>query len=260
MAYPSILFGPEREVFNDYAAVSPAPGDNGSGGAIAQRGRHALGKQLVLEDGRKYRFSRVGGTALVRGNVLTSAAIITTDQSMALAVGAVDDRILTFTHGAATVVINYFAEGFGVISLAPGSGLAYKIASHAALQSAVAGDIVNLAPGVRVRVALTTTSDLSLLANTYDGLIQAAATTLTGAPVGIAHTVTAANRFCWVQTRGLASVLTAGVLVVGANAISPTGVAGAAGPSGAATSAHVGIVQMVEADTEWSGVFLTLDG
>ena len=260
MAYPAVLYGPESLAFETHAAVSPAPGDNGSGGQIAQRGRYPLGMQLVLPDGRKFRYSRAGGTLLVVGDVVTSAAIITTDQSMALAVGAVNDRILTFTHGAATVVVNYFAEGFGDISLAPGAGHSYKIASHLALRSSTAGDVVNLAPGVRVRVALTTTSDLSLRAHPYDGLIQAAATTLTGAPVGVAIVAIAANEFGWVMTRGSASVLTAGTLIVGANAVSPTGTAGACGPSGASTSVNIGMVQMVEATTEWSGIFLIIDG
>ena len=146
MAFPTILFGPESEPFNTYLPVSPAPGNNGVGGPIAQRGRLPLGQQLILADGRKFRFTRHAATISIPGDVHQSAAIITTDQSMACAVGAVGDRIITFTHGAATVIINYFAEGYAIISLDPGQGQCYKIASHAALQSAVAGDVVNLAP------------------------------------------------------------------------------------------------------------------
>src|SRR3990167_8285747 len=115
-----ILYGPESEGFNIYSAVSPAPGDNGAGGPIAYRGRLPLGKQLILEDGRKFRFARAGELMVV-GEVLQSATPISTDASMACAAGAVGDRIITFTHGAATVVINYFAEGYGIISLTPGA-------------------------------------------------------------------------------------------------------------------------------------------
>lgn len=255
-----ILYGPESLAYAFHAAVSPAPGDNGSGGAIAQRGRWPLATQLVLQDGRKFRYSRAGGTTLVVGNVVTSAAIISTDINMTPAAGAADDRIITFTHGAATVVINYFAEGFAVISVTPGGGDTYKIASHAALQSAVAGDIVNLAPGQALRRALTTTSRVDLMAHPYDGAIQAAATTLTGMPIGIAIAAITNAQFGWLQTRGLVGVLGAGTLVVGANAVSPTGTAGAAGPSGASTSVDIGSVQSLAATTAWSSIFVTIDG
>src|SRR3990167_5625743 len=192
-----ILYGPESEVFNPYDPVSPAPGNNGSGGPIAQRGRHPLGHQLVLQDGRKFRFARAGGTLIVIGNVLQSATPIGTDASMACAAGAVNDRIITFTHGAATVVINFFAEGYANISLAPGSGQIYKIASHAALQSAVAGDVVNLAPGQALRVALTTTSDLTLVTHVCDGVITMPATPLS-ALAGVAVSLIASGGFGWI--------------------------------------------------------------
>lgn len=254
-----ILYGPDSLAFETFDPVSPAPGNNGSGGQVAYRGRWPLGTQLVHQDGRKYRFALNGATLQVIGDVVTSAAIISTDQSMAAAATAIGARSITFTHGAATVVINYFAEGYATVSLAPGAGQVYRIASHAALTSGGA-DTVNLAPGHAVRVALTTTSDISLLAHPYAGIIQSAATTLTGAPVGVAVSAIPVGDFGFVQTRGSASVLTVGTLVVGARAIVPTATAGGVGPSTAATDSEVGLVQMVEATTEWSGIFLTIDG
>ena len=256
-----ILYGPESEVFNTYLPVSPAPGDNGPGGPIAYRGRLPLGKQLILEDGRKFRFTRHGATTSIPGDVHQSAAIITTDQSMACAAGAVGDRIITFTHGAATVVINYFAEGYGIISLDPGQGQCYKIASHAELASGGAGSIINLAPGHAVRVALTTTSDLSLLANPYDGTTIMAAT-ISGAPVGIAVSACVASSFAWLQTRGVAAVRGAASNTIGSPAVMllTGGTAGAVAPASAATQPSVGFVQMVEGTGEAQGIFLTIDG
>ena len=262
MAYPTVLYGPESEPFNTYAAVSPAPGNNGAGGPIAQRGRLPLGKQLILEDGRKYRFALNNGTnPSIIGDVQQSAVIETTDQSMACAITAVGSRIITFTHGAATVVINYFAEGYGIISLDPGQGQCYKIASHAALQSAVAGDIVNLAPGHAVRVALTATSDLSLLANPYAGVLIMAAT-ISGMPVGVATSIMAASEFGWLQTRGVGAVRGAASNTIGSPAVMllTGGTAGAVAPASAATQPAVGLVQMVEGTGEAQGLFITLDG
>ena len=256
-----ILYGPESEVFNTYDPVSPAPGDNGPGGQIAQRGRHPLGQQLILQDGRKFRFARAGGTALVIGNVLQSATPISTDASMACAAGAVNDRIITFTHGGATVIINFFAEGFGNISLAPGSAQMYKIASHLALRSSTAGDVINLAPGHAIRVALTTTSDLTLVTHVCDGVIQMP-TTPDAALAGIAITAIPIGDFGWIQTRGLASVLSAASTVSGNNVgcLLTGGTGGAVAPLSAATQPVVGIAQAAEGTGEWGAINLTIDG
>jgi len=262
MAFPTIMFGPESEVYNTYDPVSPAPGDNGVGGQIARRGRLPIGQQLILGDGRKFRFARNGATLGIVGDVASSAAIIATDQSMACAAGVVGDRIITFTHGAATVVINYFAEGFAIISLTPGGGHCYKVASHLALRNATAGDVVNLAPGHALREALTTVSDLSLMAHPYDGVIQIAAT-ITGAPVGVYISAIPVSDFGWLQTRGPGAVLGAGQLTIGSPAVCllSGGTAGAVAPASATTQPKVGFVQMVEGTSaEWSGIFITIDG
>lgn len=260
MAFPTVLYGPESEVFHTYDPVSPAPGNNGSGGPIAQRGRLPLGTQLVLQDGRKFRFALNGAAVLTIGEAISSAAIITTDQSMTAAAASVGDRTITFTHGGATVVINYFAEGFAIISVTPGLGNTYKIASHAALTSGGA-DTVNLAPGHAVRTALTTASDVSLLANPYAGVIQVAAT-ITGVPVGVAITAIPIADFGWLQTRGPCGVICTGTMTIGSPAVMllSAGTAGTPAPATAATQPEVGKVLMVEATGEASGLFLTMDG
>ena len=256
----TILYGPDSEVYNTYLPVSPAPGDNGSGGHIAQRGVQALGQQLILADGRKFRFARCG-TLVVIGDVLQSASPIGTDASMACAIGAAGDRIVTFTHGGAITVINFFAEGYANISLAPGSGQIYKVASHLALQSSQAGDIVNLAPGQKLRANLTTTSDLTLVTHVCDGVIQMPATPL-GALAGVALTAIASGSFGWIQTRGIASVLSAASTVSGNNVgcLLTAGTAGGVAPLSAATQPVVGIAQVAEGSGEWGAIDLTIDG
>lgn len=260
MAFPSILFGPESEVFNAYSAVSPAPGNNGEGGPVAQRGRYPLGQQLVLPDGRKFRFALNGGSTLVVGEVQGSAAIITTDQSMTAVAAAVGARTISFVHGAATVVINYFAEGYAIISLTPGLAETYRIASHAALTSS-GTDTVNLAPGHAVRTALTATSDISLLANPYAGVVVVAAT-IAQPPVGVAKVALTSGQFGWLQTRGPCGVICTGTMTIGSPAVMllSGGTAGTPAPASAATQPQVGLVQMVEATGEASGLILTMDG
>lgn len=265
MAGIGILYGPASEVYNTYAAVSPAPGDNGAGGQIAYRAVNALGRQFVSPDGRKFRFALAGGTTLVVGNMLTGAVALTTSEDLTPAAGALNDRIITFTHGAATTVVNLFAEGYAVISVTPGGGDTYKIASHAALRNATAGDVVNLAPGHALRRALTTTSRLDLVRNPYQSVLQAPATTIAAVPVGVAVTAITNAEFGWIQTRGPVGVLTAGTVITGNRVVTPTAVAGAVGPESATVatlniSISVGLVVVIAADTAWSTIFLTIDG
>ncbi len=266
MSFSSILYGPDSEAYNLYGVASPAPGDNGIGGPIAYRAQQPLGKQLVLEDGRKFRFALNGGTLLVVANVIQGAAALATSEDNTAAAGAVDDRIITFTHGAATTVVNFYAEGYANISVTPGGGDCYKIASHAALTNATAGDVVNLAPGNALRRALTTTSRMDLVRHPYHGTLQAASAALTGAPVGVAVSAIAADESGWLQTRGAAGVLSNGTLLHGRRAIAPgAAAAGAASPetpdvAESDVEVTLGTVLAAAATTAWSTVFLMIDG
>ena len=266
MPNPSlVMYGPDSEPYNIYAVVSPAPGDNGSGGQIAQRGRYPFGQQLILADGRKYRFA-LGGVLLVPGDVIQAAAALSTSEDLTPVAAAVDSRIIDFTHGAATTVINLFAEGYATISVTPGFGQIYKIASHLALQSAVAGDIVNLAPGNAIRVALTGTSRLDLHRHPYAGVLEMPVTTITAPPVGVALSAIASGGTGWLQTRGACAVLQDSTAVDGTHTVVPSAAAGAAGPhtdTEATSNIEVSIGQIMgsgSASTAVSTVFLTIDG
>ena len=261
MAFPTIMYGPESEVFSIYAAKSPAPGDNGVGGATAQRGVMPLGQQLILQDGRKFRFALNGGSTLVVGNVIGNAAIIATSVDLTVAAGAVGDRIITFTHGAATEVVNYFAEGLGAISVGAAQlGDAYKIGSHLALTSGGAGQIVNLAPGHALKRALTTAGRLDLTANPYASVVVVAATILQ-TPVGVARTALTSGQWGWLQTAGPCPVVCTGTMTVGSPAVMllSAGTAGTPAPASAATQPVVGRVLVVAATGAASTLMLTLD-
>jgi hypothetical protein len=264
MAFPTVKYGPDSEVYNLYSVVSPAPGDNGSGGQIAQRGVESLGQQLVLADGRKFRFA-LGGALLVVGNTIQAADALTTSEDLTAVAAAIGSRIISFTHGGATTVVNFFAEGSAVISVTPGGGDYYKIASHLALTNG-GTDIVNLAAGNAVRRALTTTSRVDLRQSPYANAIQIPSAVLTGIPLGVAVSAIASGGTGWLQTRGSTGVLTNGALIKGARAIVPgAAAAGACSPETPTTGESdvevtLGTVLAVAATTAWSTVFLTLDG
>ena len=267
MTFGSILYGPDSQPYELHSAVSPAPGDNGSGGQIAQRGVHPLGQQLVLADGRKFRFT-LAGVLMVPADVQQSAAALSTSENLAPdADQPIGDRTIVFTHGAATPAINLFAEGYATISVTPGGGDCYKIASHLALTNATAGDVINLAPGNALRRAITTAaSKVDLCRHPYAGAIEAASAVITGIPVGVAVSAIANGGFGWLQTRGACGVLTNGTLIAGTRAIVPgAAAAGACSPETAAAGDSdveitLGTVLVVAATTAWSTIFLTLDG
>ena len=257
MAFPTVLYGPASEAYNTYAAISPPPGDNGAGGAIAYRHRLPLGKQLVVADERKFRFAASGSGTLVVGNVLTAGVATASSQDLTAAAGAIADRLITLTTAASTLV-NVFAEGFANISVTPSVHEAYQIASHATFTSG-AGDIVNLAPGNGLRVALTTSSRVDLTDNIHSRVIQSPATTVGSCPVGVAVTAATTLQGCWVQTRGPAGVLNSGTSIAGNVVGTGLGAAGAAGPIAAlATQPIIGWCIFFDATS--NTIFLTLDG
>src|SRR3990167_1606712 len=207
MSFPTVLFGPDGEQYTTYAAKTTTPATG------RPSPRWAVGTQLLMPDGRKYRFAESGGSTLVIGNVLQAKAPIATDVDLTPDnAAAVGDRLITFTHGAATVVINMFAEGYAVISVTPGGGDVYKILSHLALTNNTAGDVVNLDVRNQIRGALTTTSRVDLVNHPYSKVIQLPITTQSSIPVGVAVSAPLTVQFCWVQTAGGAAVLTVGTL------------------------------------------------
>lgn len=288
MANAIILYGPESmplslagdtgNVNNNVAATTAVADATGT-----PQGPYPLGTQLVVRDGRKFRYASVGATTLTVGNVIQASINLTTDQNMSAAASTtvnpytgvattngLGGAAIGLTHGAATVIANFFAEGYIYVSVTPGGGDYYKVAAHVALANGAGTppDVVNLWPGHKIRRALTdTTSKVNLLSNPYSRVIQLPATLQTGVIAGIAVTplTGAAGRgnFGWLQTRGACGVLTAaGTVVVGQPAIVATtaGAVDLVTTTNIVTSTIVGQFMRIGASAGWSLVYVTLDG
>ncbi len=261
----TIMYGPESEVYNTYSVVSPAPPAAVAGGAIAYRHRHPLGKQLVLDDMRKFRFGAAFTATLVKGNVVSASVSTASQQSLAPQTAAVvGDRSLIVTTGASSA-INVFAEGYAIATIftANVAGSCYRIAGHALMTSGT--DTVHLAPGHSVREALTTaTSKVDLIDNPFFALVQVPATTAANAIMGVAVSAPTSRQACWIQTRGMASVLGLTGTIAGTRATAPGGTAGTCIPETAAGAEQlettIGISVHAHAATQGQVVFLTLDG
>ena len=101
--------------------------------------------------------------------------------------------------------------------------------------------------------------------------IQSPITTATGVAVGVAVSIIltseTGNNWGWLQTRGIAAILTSGTVLLGAEAIVPSLAAGSINAAlvtelGSTQSSEVtvGQVQRVAATAAWSTIFLTIDG
>ena len=253
-----ILALPPSEIYNTYAVVSPAPGNPGSGGAVAYRHRKPLGTSGILGDGRKFRFGAAGGSTLVVGDALTSGVATASQQNLTPAAAAVGARQVSLTTGASSA-LNLFAEGFLVVSVTPGGGDTYKIAGHL-LMTTGAGDLVNLADGNAVRTALTTSSRCDLIPNHYFAAIQSPASTVASNPLGAAVSPPTTLRGCWIQTGGIVGMLTSGSAIAGDVVGTGLGTGGAVGPIAAlATQPIFGVCVFAAASGAWSTIRLTID-
>jgi len=210
---------------------------------------HRLGERVETSDGRVFRYAQAGAAQLVAGNVVQAPAQVTTHKAMTPVAAAIGATSVTATLGATNAVTaNQYADGYLIVAVTPGNGYAYRISSHPAAAASAACVFTLAEP---LNVALTTSSRVSLQANPYKGVIQAP-TTLTGTPAGIAVFPAAANEYCWIQTRGLAPVLTAGTPAVGAAVGVPGSAAGAVVIDGAATSGLYPIGTMAETGVDAS--------
>lgn len=176
-------------------------------------------------DGREFRYCRAGASDLVAGNVIQAPAELTNHHDLAPAAAAIGATSITVTLGNTAVTADQYSGGLAVIDATPGLGYSYLIKSHPAADASATLALELWDPIV---VALTTSSDVTLSPNPYNGVIQAPASTLTGAVVGVATYIISDTEYGWIQTKGPCGVLLAGTVAVGAVAISPSGTAGAA--------------------------------
>lgn len=208
-------------------------------------------------DGRKYRYALAGGVTLAPGKICVAAAHVANHVNIVVAAAvAAGAQKVTATLGATAATAEQYSDGYLVVNDAAGEGINYLISGHAAVASA--GVIsVNLAEPVEV--ALTTSSEVSLIANPYSAVIVAPGA-VAHRPVGVPNVSITNAYYGWLQTGGDCSVLSDGIITKGAGAILSDAVAGAVEIEVAATvTSRVGIAPEATVDTEYRTVTLTID-
>lgn len=194
-----------------------------------------IGAYAETNDGRGYRYSLVGAVATVAGKVYQGKALdATNDQPSgghATAAAAVGDLEITTTD-TLTATVNEFAGGFLSVVVTPGQGYTYRIKGNTAASAAVCTFYLD----DPVQVALTTSSNIIVVQNTYRGIIIEPGTP-TAAIAGVPNSIITAAEYGWVQTKGPCAVLFTGTGAAGKAVGSLSGgTSGSAAPAIAATN------------------------
>jgi hypothetical protein len=218
---------------------------------------HRLGELIHSNDGRAFRYTKVGVTALAAGKIYEAAAEDTSNQQdLTCAANAVGD-LSVVTTTTVTLAANLLAEGFlTVTSASTGAGFTYKITGN----TVAAGAVTTFTLADPIVVATTGTVKVDVKKNPYDAVIITPAGTATSAPVGVAvYNVTAAY-YGWLQTHGPASILCSTTITVGNN-IMPlfATAAGAASAAVDGVKSSIGYALTGIATTEYGLVYLTID-
>jgi len=194
-----------------------------------------IGCYAETADGRGWRYSKVGAVDTVAGKVYQGKALdATNDQpsgGIAVEAAAVGATEVTITD-TLTYTLNEFAGGYLSVAVTPGQGYTYKIKGNTAASSAVATFTLE----DPIVVALTTSSKVIVVQNTYNGIVIEPGTP-TAAIAGVPNTIIADGEYGWTQTWGPCAVLFTGTGAAGKAVGSLSGgTSGSAAPAIAATN------------------------
>jgi hypothetical protein len=216
----------------------------------------ALGQRGEDKYGRKFRYVKAGGTALVEGNLLQSPAHVTDFTGMAVAVAAaVGATQVTVTLGSTAATKDQFAGGELVVSEAAGIGQVFKIVGNTAA-SASASCVVYLEEPIRT--ALTTSSKATLHLNDYNGVIVSP-TTRTGKTVGVAIFAIPASKYGWIQTGGPSAALSDATVPVLGGGVSPSTTTAGCVTKAVTLLERIGTAPVLGVSAKVSPIFLEID-
>lgn len=252
MAFPNTLFAPDGEQHSTYTTQ-----------------RYDIGTKLVLPDGRTYRFCEKSGTAATIGRVQQAEVPQANMDDLVVVTGAVNTRTVTYTNQTPTAIAaNVLAFGYLMTELTPGEAFVYVIESHAAIPASTADSTITLAPMTNgIIVAMTTATRLVITKSLYrDVIIHPSPPT--AVCVGVANRAIAADNFGWLQTGGMASVLTDGTLTIARSVMASDAVDGAVEvmalaegtPNTQSDFQILGTCHEVAADTRFSPILLDIRG
>ncbi len=221
--------------------------------------KHSIGAQFrdySAGQTRLFRYVLVGGSSVIKGNLMQAPAPIANHQEAvggAGTTGAVGDRDVVVGQTITTALTaNQYDNGMIHFNKVTGLGGFYPILSHTNTTTPVITLHEPLAE------AIDTSTEFTLSLNQHNGIIVAP-TTLTAPVVGVPVIDLTTAFFAWIQTAGDVALLvdTSETLVIGEAVGYPAAiaVAGAVGV-GAVTDPIIGYVRSVNAAAEYALVRL----
>jgi len=218
----------------------------------------SIGAKASTADGRTYRYMKAGGTALVAGKVYDGPASVANHKNISVAAtAAVGASSITVTLGATAATANQYADGVIVINDVDGQGFTYGVKSHPAADGS-ASLVLTLHADETVQTALTTSSEASLVANRYNGVIIHASTE-TGIPVGVAIKDVTAASYGWIQTGGPVSCLSDATVGTIGSSVSASATTDGSCTIGNGILAPIGYADQLMVSTEYNPITLTID-
>lgn len=223
---------------------------------------HDLGALGVDQKGDMYRFAYIGASGISGGKLQLAPAPKANHANKALseAEALTGDKRLKPTMGATAVVLNEYAGGVLAINDATGEGTTYDILGNKASAS---NGVADIQIDRNVWEALTTSSEVTPVHNTWNGVVEAAVQTRRAAGVPLRDF--AAGKYGWLKTKGVAATLIDQTIALGSWIVPSASVAGAViAISGTWTTAllttFVGFANVVAGvDTEYNPMTLRID-
>lgn len=202
MAFPNIIFGSDGDQYVTSTATAAAVGSP------------AVGDELRLNDGRKFRYSQAGAVAVVVGKLYQGPIPVADHVLQTPVAAAVGAKSISLALGATAVTANQYQNGLVTVDLVgnTGGGYGYGIDAHGPV-AASGTFVIPLKSTVQVAIG-TTANSVSLVPNTRAGIILAVATNPTAAIAGVSVKPFGIGNFGWICTAGMCMCLT--VTAVGA--------------------------------------------
>ena len=174
---------------------------------------HPLGAMGFTPDGRCFRWA-LAGEAIGAGQLVMQKAPGSTshDSDVPTTAASVGATTITVTPAGGAITVDQYEDGVIFINDVDGEGHMYAIRSHPAADAAAA---VVLTLHETVREALTSSSQSGIVENDYKDVEIYDADDIDGPALGVAPAEVANDEYFWLQTRGRASVLIQGTVVVG---------------------------------------------
>ncbi len=225
---------------------------------------HPIGLMAFTRDGRYFRYSLVGASALVAGNLLQAAAEDTSYENMSVLASPIvlpqnGVQTVNITNGTATITNAQFVDGSISVYTTPDLGKEYTILGVTG--TLTSGGALTVTIDRPLATAWTTSTKVNMKRSPWSGVIQAPATTQTDMAVGVAPWAATAAQYTWVQTHGLCTVLSDGsIFAVGSDVGTPSGTAGCVTVFAAGTThQRIGVVRQAAASGHCLSMFLQID-